>query len=185
MPFEWTKKFFLMSFFCFLALLDFLWALPLPSRAATIEIEQELQEQMEADETTGYVIYFRGQANLAEIPKTEWQQQSKLVNKALQEAANQSQARVRSYLFNRRIPFRSLWVDNVIIVDRSDRDTFEGLASFPEIKAVRPRQEPKVVKQPVSQPPNKEGAPTDSTEDKEPKSGSEPVINKEGGAETR
>jgi hypothetical protein len=110
-------------------------ALPPVSRA--IEIDPELEEKFEADGATGYVIYFRAKANLSEAPKTGWKEQSEFVSKALQDTANQSQARVRSYLFNRRVPYRSLWKENIIIVDRSDRDTFQGLKYFPEIEAIK------------------------------------------------
>jgi len=55
----------------------------------------------------------------------------------LQDTANKSQARVRSYLFNRRVPYRSLWKENMIIVDKSDRDTLQGLQYFSEIEAIR------------------------------------------------
>jgi hypothetical protein len=111
--------------------------LTLHTLAGAIEIDPELVEKFATDETTGYVIYFRAKANLSDAPKTDWKEQSEFINRALQENANRSQARVRSYLFSRRVPYRSLWKENTIIVDKSDRDIFEGLQSFLEIEAIR------------------------------------------------
>jgi hypothetical protein len=125
----------LAHFVCFVVLIVVLMALSPVARA--IEIDPELVEKFEADGITGYAIYFRAKANLSEAPKTGWKEQSEFVNKALQDTANQSQARVRSYLFNRRVPYRSLWKENIIIVDRSERDTFQGLQYFSEIEAIR------------------------------------------------
>ena len=120
---------------CFVVFIVLLMALPPVSRA--IEIDPELEEKFEADGTTGYAIYFRAKANLSEAPKTGWKEQSEFVSKALQNTANQSQARVRSYLFGRRVSYRSVWRENIIVVDRSDRDTFEGLKSFSEIESIK------------------------------------------------
>ncbi|MBP1734545.1 MAG: putative Subtilisin [Deltaproteobacteria bacterium] len=108
-----------------------------PAGAGAIEIDPELEELFVSNEAAGYAIYFRAKANLSEAPKTGWKEQSEFVSKALQDTANQSQARVRSYLFGRRVSYRSLWKENVIVVDRSDRDTFEGLKSFSEIESIK------------------------------------------------
>jgi hypothetical protein len=109
----------------------------LPAGTSAIEVDPELEEYFVSNETSGYAIYFRAKANLSEAPKTGWKEQSEFVSKALQDTANQSQARVRSYLFGRRVSYRSLWKENVIVVDRSDRDTFEGLKSFSEIESIK------------------------------------------------
>jgi hypothetical protein len=108
-----------------------------PAGAGAIEIDPELAEFFVSNEAAGYAIYFRAKANLSEAPKTGWKEQSEFVSKALQDTANQSQARVRTYLFGRRVSYRSLWKENVIVVDRSDRDTFEGLKSFSEIESIK------------------------------------------------
>ena len=131
----YSKHAWLTHLVCFVVFIVSLMGLPPVSRA--IEIDPELEEKFEADGTSGYIIYFRAKANLSEAPKTGWKEQSEFVSKALQDTANQSQARVRSYLFNRRVPYRSLWKENIIIVDRSDRDTFQGLQYFSEIEAIR------------------------------------------------
>ena len=107
--------------------------------AGAIEIDPAIEEQFTANESAGYVIYFRAKANLSGAPKTDWKEQSEFINRALQENANRSQARVRSYLFDRRVPHRSVWKDNSIMVDRSDKDVFEGLKSFSEIETIKSR----------------------------------------------
>lgn len=108
-----------------------------PPIIKAIEIDQELLEQFKASETAGYVIYFRAKANLSGAPSTNWKEQNDFINRALQENANRSQARVRSYLFGNKVPYRSVWKDNIIVVEKSDRSIFEGLLSFKEIDAIQ------------------------------------------------
>ena len=128
----WTK-------FCIFILFMGMIGLPLafPPMVKAIEVDPELMEKFETNETAGYVIYFRAKANLSDVPKADWKEQSEFINRALQENANRSQARVRSYLFGRRIPYRSFWKDNSIIVEGSDLDTFKGLQSFSEIESIQ------------------------------------------------
>lgn len=123
------------SLACFVGVIVLLLTLPFVSWA--IEIDPELEEMFVTNETAGYVICFRAKANLSDVPKTDWKEQNEFINRALQENANRSQARVRSYLFVRRVPYRSLWKENTLIVDKSDRDTFEGLKSFSEIESIK------------------------------------------------
>ncbi len=122
-----------------------------------IEIEPKLRVQIDADETTGYTIHFAEKTNLTQAPKTGWREQHDFVTKMLQETANRSQARVRSYLFSRKAPFRSIWNENVIIVDRSDKDTFEGLALFSEIEAIRAKSDARTAESAGCNPTSKEG----------------------------
>ncbi len=102
-----------------------------------IEVDPELTEKFRENETAGYVIYFRTKANLSGAPSANWKEQNEFINRSLQENANRSQTRVRSYLFGHRVPYRSLWKDNTIVVERSDQSVFEGLQSFAEIEAIR------------------------------------------------
>lgn len=109
----------------------------LPILTWAVEIDPAIEELYATSETAGYVIYFRAKANLSGTPKTDWKEQSEFINQALQENANRSQARVRSYLFDRRVPYRSVWKDNTIVVDSSVKDIFESLKSFPEIESIK------------------------------------------------
>jgi len=108
-----------------------------PFTVKAIEIDPELLEQFKANETAGYVIHFRAKANLSGAPSSNWKEQNEFINRALQENANRSQARVRSYLFGNKASYRSIWKDNTIVVEGSDRSVFEGLQSFAEIEAIR------------------------------------------------
>lgn len=129
---KWSR---FVAFTSFVAVIFIPVALPILSWA--VEIDPELEEQFTTSEKAGYVVYFRAKANLSGAPKTDWKEQSEFINKALQENANRSQARVRSYLFDRRIPYRSVWKDNTIVVDRSNKDVYDGLKSFPEIESIK------------------------------------------------
>ena len=117
-----------------------------PPMVKAIEVDPELVEEFKANDIAGYIIYFSAKANLTGASKTDWKEQSEFINQALQENANRSQARVRSYLFGRRVPYRSFWKDNTIVVERSDQGTFEGLKFFKEIEAIQiHKTEPKAV----------------------------------------
>lgn len=121
-------------------------ALVFPPMVKAMEVDPELVEKFKANDIAGYIIYFSAKANLAGAPKTDWKEQSEFINSALQENAKQSQSRVRSYLFGRRVPYRSFWKDNTIIVEKSDRDTLEGLQLFKEIEAIQIyKTEPKAI----------------------------------------
>ncbi|HNQ45386.1 MAG TPA: hypothetical protein PKK52_00180 [Syntrophorhabdus sp.] len=110
-------------------------AFPLLSRA--VEVDSELMEHFKTNETGSYVIYFRAKASFAGAPNSSWKEQNEFINRALQDNANRSQARVVSYLFHHRVQYRSLWRDNTVIVEKSNKDVFEGLHSFNEIEAIR------------------------------------------------
>jgi len=134
-------------------------SLAFPPMVKAIEVDPKLVGQFKANDIAGYIIYFSAKANLTGAPKTDWKEQSEFINWALQENANRSQARVRSYLFGRRVPYRSFWKDNTIVIERSDWDTFEGLQFFKEIEAIQiyntePKAIPKTVpvekKEPVT-----------------------------------
>lgn len=118
-----------------------------PISGQALDVDPDLEEEMNADETTGYIISFRRQALLRQPPQGGWKEQRAFIMKSLRQTAERSQARVRKYLFDRKIPHRTLWNDNIIIVDKSDRETFEGLKTFPEIEAIRIRQ--RIVQQSV------------------------------------
>lgn len=132
----------------------------LPSVEA-IEVDPELIEKFKENETAEYVIYFRAKANLSGAPSSSWKEQNEFINRALQENANRSQARVRSYLFGNKVPYRSTWKNNSIVVEGSDRGVFEGLQSFAEIEAIRTyRVEQKTIPKTLSAEKNESG--TDS-----------------------
>ena len=153
----------------------------LPSVSAqALEIDPELEEKIADDETTGYTIYFRQQPILRQAPRGGWKEQRDFIAKTLRETSSRSQARVQRYLFKARVPHRSLWKENIIIVDRSDRDTFEGLKGFPEIEAIRVTQQTKTPSPQGLEPAKKDMIPSGSAEreDGEITKGSEPDAHK-------
>lgn len=117
-----------------------------PISGQAFDIDPDLEERIKSDETTGYVICFQQQALLRQAPRGGWKEQRDFIMKSLRETADRSQKRVRNYLFERKIPHRTLWKENIIVVDRSDKDTFEGLKAFPEIRAIRAK--PEIAEQP-------------------------------------
>jgi hypothetical protein len=139
-------RFFILNLFVGIIVLR----LAFPPALKAIEVDPELLDEFKVNGTAGYMIYFRAKANLSGAPKTDWKEQSEFINRALQENANHSQNRVRSYLFGRRVPYRSFWKDNTIVIEKSDLDTFEGLQFFKEIEAIQIyKTEPKAILQTV------------------------------------
>jgi len=102
-----------------------------------IEVDPELIEKFRENETAAYVIYFPAKVNLSGAPSSNWKEQNEFINRTLRENANRSQARVRSYLLGNKVSYRSIWKNNTIVVEGSDRSVFEGLQSFAEIEAIR------------------------------------------------
>jgi subtilisin family serine protease len=116
-----------------------------PSGQPGIEVEPELQATMAADDTTGYLIYFRERPDLSPASGMDWIERGRFVAKALQETAERSQARVRAHLDRHGVDYKAFWIDNVIAVESSSRATFNGLLAFPEIGALRARRHPQLI----------------------------------------
>lgn len=108
-----------------------------------IEIEPELEAQMRADGSTGYLIYFREKADLSPAYEMDWEARGQFVMQALQETAERSQREVRAYLDAQKAEYQVFWIDNVIVVRESGHNTFSALTTeFPEIEALRARRQP-------------------------------------------
>jgi len=112
-------------------------AQPAAQAGADIEVESALRAQLTADETTGYLIYFKEKPDLSPAYKMDWIERGRFVANALQRAAERSQANVRAYLDARGIEYKAFWIDNVISVESSNRATFDGLMKYAEIQAIR------------------------------------------------
>ncbi len=110
---------------------------PLAQEAADIEVESALLDQLAADQTTGYLIYFREHPDLSPAYKMNWIERGRFVANALHQTALRSQARVRAYLDAQGAKYQAFWIDNIIAVESSNRATFDGLMRFAEIGAVR------------------------------------------------
>lgn len=101
------------------------------------EIDQELTQELISKGSAGYMIIFRDQADLSAAYDMPWEARGRYVVNALQESANTTQEDVRVYLASQGIRFQSFWIDNIILVEQSSRDTANSLMSFPEIEALR------------------------------------------------
>jgi len=121
---------------------------PVTQEAPDIEIESALRNQLTADETTGYLIYFRDRPDLSPAYEMDWIQRGRFVANALHQTAVRSQAQVRAYLDAQGAKYKAFWIDNVIVVESSNMRTFNALSSFTEISALRTHREP-VLHEPV------------------------------------
>ncbi|MEX1309083.1 MAG: S8 family serine peptidase, partial [Candidatus Sulfomarinibacteraceae bacterium] len=70
----------------------------------------------------------------------EWNARGEYVVDALTETAERTQKRVRAYLDDRRVPYQAFWIDNLITVETSSFEVFEGLLAFAEIEVLRARR---------------------------------------------
>lgn len=113
--------------------------------ASDIEVEPQLLDELAADETTGYLIYFRERPDLSPAFEMDWLERGRFVTKALQETAELSQARVRARLDAQGAEYQAFWIDNVIAVESSNQATFNSLLEFPEIAALRARRVMQVI----------------------------------------
>lgn len=110
--------------------------------AGEVQVEEQLRAQMALDPFTSYLIYFHARPDLTPALYMNWKERGQFTVKQLQEAAEISQARVRSYLETQKVEYKAYWIDNVIIVKASNRTVFEGLQSFTEIEILRARRHP-------------------------------------------
>ncbi len=110
-----------------------------------IEVEPGLLVQLNADSATGYAIYFRERPDLSPALNLAWQDRGRFVIDHLQQAAQRSQVGVRTYLDKQQAAYHSFWIDNIIVVEKSDRATFNGLLGFSEIAALRTLRMPHLI----------------------------------------
>lgn len=112
---------------------------PVPPVAQTpgVQVDPELVKQIQADETTGYMIYLRDRADLSPALEMNWKERGQFVMESLQRAADKAQSRVRAYLDGQGAAYKSFWIDNVIVVSRSNNATLTGLMNFAEIESLR------------------------------------------------
>ncbi len=105
-----------------------------------VEVETALSIQLNADQTSGYLIYFREQPDLSAANEMDWEARGRSVVSQLQKTAASTQAKVKAFLDAQGVKYKSYWIDNVIVVDQSDSATFRGLLNFSEIEILRARR---------------------------------------------
>ncbi|HOV49132.1 MAG TPA: S8 family serine peptidase, partial [Anaerolineae bacterium] len=113
-------------------------AAPAADAPVIVEVEPALRQQLQADEGTGYLIYFHERPDLSKAYAMDWITRGRFVTAALQATAERSQARVRAYLDAQGADYQAFWIDNVIAVEKSNLKTFNTLTTaFPEVEALR------------------------------------------------
>jgi len=103
-------------------------------------VEPALLRQIQKDDGAGYMIYFREKADLSAAQGMEWQARGRFVTEQLRETAERSQKRVRAYLTQQGAAYTAFWIDNVVVVKKSSRATFNGLMAFSEIESLKVRR---------------------------------------------
>ncbi|RME06276.1 MAG: hypothetical protein D6803_06955, partial [Anaerolineae bacterium] len=115
-------------------------------------VEPELQAQFLAEQQAGYMIQFRARPDFSLAYQLDWEARGRFVVNLLQTNAEQSQQRVRAYLDARGVSYESFWINNSILVNSSDQETFNGLLSFVEIDSLRARRQPQLIEPEVNLP---------------------------------
>ncbi len=149
---KWRYSVLLATLLCGLLLIN-INAAPVFDPPVTVDVDPALRNQIQADDSTGYLIYFREKADLSPAYTMDWQTRGQFVVKTLQSTAVASQQTVRAFLDAQGAHYQAFWIDNVIVVEESDRKTFDALTmAFPHIAALRVRQHPILYEPAVSDP---------------------------------
>lgn len=107
---------------------------------AGVQVEDALQNQFDRQGQAGFMIVFDEQPDLAPALSMDWDERGRYVANALEETAERSQANVRAFLDENGIAYRPFWIENVIVVGNSDRETFIKLQGFNEITSLNARR---------------------------------------------
>ncbi len=103
-------------------------------------VEEKLRNQIARNGSTGYMIYFEDQPDLSAAYSKNWVERGEFVKNALQAAAEKSQQKVRDYLDKQGVNYESFWIENVIVVNKSNRMVFNRLLDYKEIESLRARR---------------------------------------------
>lgn len=104
-------------------------------------IGAELEAQMKTSSEVSYWIMFRDVPDLSEAYKIkDWAARGQYVYDKLQESAKVSQANVQTYLNAQGVSFKSYWINNSILVEKSSTKTISGLMAFSEIDSMQARK---------------------------------------------
>ena len=101
-----------------------------------VTVDPKLQELINADASTGYIIHFKDRPNLSSAYTMDWKSRGRFVHQKLKDTADASQAGVKAYLTGRNVSHKDFWLANVILVEKSDLTTFNGLKNFTEIDRI-------------------------------------------------
>lgn len=104
---------------------------------STVAIDPAVIENIEANRTADYLVYFDQRPDLSAAAGMDWTSRGRFVVARLQETARQSQAAAIAQLDARGAMYRAFFVDNVIAVRQSDMATLNALSSLPGIRAIQ------------------------------------------------
>lgn len=125
---------------CLFLFISLFFLRPSSYSSTTIDVEPSVRAAFDREGQGSYMIFFREKANLSVAYSMGWKERGKFVVDSLQRVSTSAQSRVREYLDRRNVLYKAFWVDNVIIVENSDRTVLEGLMAFPEIASIRARR---------------------------------------------
>ncbi len=110
---------------------------PAASSSAAIKVEPEIAAKINQEDSAGYMIYFREKPNMLQISSLDRKTRGQFVVDSLQTAAENAQTWVRMYLDARKVTYKNFWIDNIIVVKKSDKAVFDGLMQFSEIDSIK------------------------------------------------
>jgi len=128
---------------------------PSPAGRNAVQVQASIDRDMTVNGYADYLIYFADRPDLSPAYSMNWVDRGRFVAQSLQKTAAASQAAAISVLDANKTRYRSFWIDNVIAVTRSDRNTLNSLSSLPGVtRIIAPRKlgiiEPEVRRAAVS-----------------------------------
>ncbi len=122
---------------------------------SAVKVQASIDRDMAVNGYADYLVYFADRPDLSAAYAMNWVDRGRFVAESLQKTAAASQAAAISVLDANGTKYRSFWIDNVIAVTRSDRNTLNSLSSLPGVtRIIAPRKlgliEPEVRRAAVS-----------------------------------
>ncbi len=100
-------------------------------------VEPELQAALQSQGQANVFVMFREKADLRGAQQMGWNAQGEHVHRALENAAQRSQFRVRAALDAQRIPYTSFAINNSIYIPNAAQGLVDNLIRFPEVEYLR------------------------------------------------
>jgi subtilisin family serine protease/bacillopeptidase F (M6 metalloprotease family) len=105
-----------------------------------VSVEPKVLEQLEAQGSAGYLIYFKDKPDLSPAFKMDWLSRGVFVMESLRKAAEKAQGEVKAILDKRGVKYKSFWIDNIIAVESSDTATLAEVLKAKGIKEIRAKK---------------------------------------------
>jgi subtilisin family serine protease len=111
-----------------------------PEPSASITVDPVVLQEINANGSASYWVEFRSEASLSSAKQMNWEERGWYVYNQLTEQATHAQHDVVDYLKRSGVKYQSYWINNTILVQSSNLTTLNGLMSFAEIEAIKPRK---------------------------------------------